>query len=138
MMNKVRTYYGLMQLQSYEERFQYLKLDGSLGSLTFGFDRYLNQSFYTSVEWKRVRNEVVVRDNACDLGISDRQLHGKIFVHHMNPITLEDIERSSDILLLSKYLITTSHVTHNAIHFGNEKNLVVLPRERTKGDTILW
>lgn len=134
----IRTYSELKRLLTFEERFNYLKLSRSVGSQTFGFDRYINQSFYSSREWKAVRREVIIRDNACDLGVEGRELFNKVYIHHMNPITIEDVEKGSDFLFDLEYLICTSHVTHNAIHFGNEESLINVLKERRKGDTTLW
>ena len=133
-----KNYSDLIKLKSFEERFDYLRLDSRIGVLTFGFDRYLNQSFYTSYKWRQIRRDVIVRDNACDLGIPERSIFGSIRVHHMNPITIEDLEFEKDIALDPEFLICVSHNTHNAIHFGNEKNLFDLTKERKKGDTSLW
>lgn len=137
--NKVRRYLELSQLQTFEERYKYLRLYGSVGQDTFGFDRYLNQQLYKSAEWKRIRDIVIVRDNACDLGIEGRDLHGRIYVHHMNPIGVSDIEESSEYLLNPEYLICVSLETHNAIHYGNEsfleRNKVVT---RSTNDTSPW
>lgn len=133
-----RNYNELIKLKTFEERFYYLKLDGSAGVTTFGFDRYLNQSFYTSARWRRVRRDVIVRDNACDLAIPERSIFGNIRVHHMNPITVKDLEFESAIVLDPDFLICVSLNTHNAIHFGSEKNLFTLPQERKEGDTTLW
>lgn len=133
-----RNYTELIQLKTFEERFEYLKLSGRTGVITFGFDRYLNQTFYRSQEWKRVRREVIIRDNACDLAIPDRSIISGVRVHHMNPVTAEDLEFGSSIILDPEYLICVSHNTHNAIHFGSKDNLVMLPKERKKGDTTLW
>ena len=137
-MDQYRNYSDLIKLKNFEERFDYLKLDGSTGISTFGFDRYLNQSFYTSYKWKQVRRDVIVRDQACDLGILDRSIFGNVRVHHMNPIAIEDLELERDIVLDPEFLICVSHNTHNAIHFGSEKNLMALPKERQRGDTTLW
>lgn len=133
-----RNYSDLIKLKSFEERYDYLKLDGSVGVITFGFDRYLNQSFYTSYAWRQVRRDVIARDQACDLGILERSIFGNIRVHHMNPITIEDLEFGRDIAIDPEFLICVSSNTHNAIHFGTEKNLMDLPKERKKGDTSLW
>lgn len=133
-----RNYTDLIKLKSFEERYNYLKLDGSVGVITFGFDRYLNQSFYTSYAWRQVRRDVIIRDQACDLGISERAIFGNIKVHHMNPITIEDLEFGRDIAINPEFLICVSSNTHNAIHFGTEKNLMDLPKERKRGDTTLW
>ena len=135
----IRTYSELIRLHSFEDRYQYLRLDGRVGEETFGFDRLINQYFYQrSREWDMVRKHVIVRDNGCDLGIEDRKIHGRILVHHMNPISLEDIERKSDILLEPEFLISTTHNTHNAIHYGDGHLLVVAPIVRTKNDTCPW
>lgn len=138
MKSKLRTYSDLKQLRTFEERYEYLKLDGQVGADTFGFDRYLNQVFYKSPEWRSVRNEVIVRDNGCDLGIEGREIHTKILVHHMNPISKEDILERSDILLNPEYLITTVKRTHDAIHYGDADTLIKDPIERTANDTCPW
>lgn len=135
---KLRTYTELKQLKTFEERYEYLKLDGQVGSDTFGFDRYLNQAFYRSPEWKSVRNQVIVRDNGCDLGIEGREIHTKILVHHMNPITKEDVLNRSDLLLNPEYLITTVKRTHDAIHYGDSNTLIKDPIERSANDTCPW
>ena len=134
----IRTYSELITLPTFEERFKYLQLDGSVGKDTFGFDRYINQNFYRSKEWKRVRNFVILRDNGCDLADDDYVIHGKIIIHHMNPITVRDIELVSDYLMNPEYLICTTHSTHNAIHYGDESLLMMLPTERRKNDTCPW
>lgn len=138
MKSKLRTYSELKQLKTFEERYEYLKLDGQVGVDTFGFDRYLNQVFYKSPEWRSVRNEVIVRDNGCDLGIEGREIHTKILVHHMNPISKEDILERSDILLNPEYLITTVKRTHDAIHYGDADTLLKDPIERSANDTCPW
>lgn len=138
MKSKLRTYTELKQLKTFEERYEYLKLDGQVGIDTFGFDRYLNQAFYRSPEWKSVRNQVIVRDNGCDLGIEGREIHTKILVHHMNPITKEDVLNRSDLLLNPEYLITTVKRTHDAIHYGDSETLIKDPIERTVNDTCPW
>ena len=140
-MNKtkiIRRYSELILLPTFEERFNYLRLGGSVGESTFGFDRYLNQVFYRSPEWKRIRDYVIIRDNGCDLGIEGYTIHGRILVHHMNPITVEDIERESDFLMNPEFLISTIHNTHNAIHYGDDSLLYKGPVERTKNDTCPW
>ena len=134
----IRTYSQLKQLQAFEERYDYLKLGGVVGEDTFGFDRYLNQNFYRSREWKHVRDEVIMRDNGCDLGVDGHEIRGKILIHHMNPITSEDIHRVSDYLLNPEYLICVAHRTHNAIHYGDESLIVTSPIERTQNDTCPW
>lgn len=134
----IRTYSELIQLPTFEERFQYLQLSGKVGKETFGFDRYLNQKFYRSAAWKRVRDQVIVRDNGCDLGIEDRMIGSRILIHHMNPINDKDILDLTSILLNPEYLICVSHNTHNAIHYGDENLLVKAPIARTKNDTCPW
>lgn len=134
----IKTYSELITLPTYEERYRYLRLGGQVGKETFGFDRYLNQVFYRSDEWRKVRDEVIIRDNGCDLGIEGREIHGRILIHHMNPITIEDIKNRSDFLLNPEYLITTVKNTHDAIHYGDEDLLITTPKERTKNDTCPW
>lgn len=134
----IKCYSELIQFNTFEERYRYLKLDGRVGEDTFGFDRYLNQIFYRSQKWKRIRNEVIIRDNGCDLGMEGHEIHGRVLIHHMNPITLKDIERESEFLLDPEYLISTIHNTHNAIHYGDEKLLVVAPIVRARNDTCPW
>lgn len=135
----IKTYSELVKLNSFEERYKYLKLEGKVGEDTFGFDRYLNQIFYKTDEWKSVRDYVISRDNGCDLGMSDREIKfGKILVHHMNPITKEDILNRSDMLLNPEYLITTTKNTHDAIHYGSDDLLYQDPIERYKNDTCPW
>lgn len=135
----IRTYSELMTLPSFEERYRYLKLDGRVGEDTFGFDRYMNQKFYRSAEWKRVRDYVIVRDNGCDLGIEDRPIRaGRILIHHMNPVTVSDIRYATDALLNPEYLISVTHETHNAIHYGDEEQLVKDPIVRKPNDTCPW
>lgn len=134
----IRTYSELITLPTFEERFEYLQLNGTVGKDTFGFDRYLNQNFYRSTAWKRVRDQVIVRDNGCDLGIEDRSIYGKILIHHMNPINDKDILDLTEFLLNPEYLICVSHSTHNAIHYSNENLLVKDPIVRTKNDTCPW
>lgn len=137
-MRTIRTYSELIRLPTFEERFRYLKLDGLVGKDTFGFDRYLNQEFYRSKEWKEVRDFVIVRDNGCDLGMDGYEIVGRIYIHHMNPITVNDIVHSSDFLLNPDYLVCVSHNTHNAVHYGDENLLVTAPVERRKNDTCPW
>lgn len=132
-----RSYTELSKLKAFEDRFNYLKLNEKTGVETFGYDRYLNQIFYKSQKWKRVRDEVIIRDNGCDLGVDGFEITGKIIIHHMNPITLEDIEKNSNDMCNPEYLICVSHSTHNHIHFGNDiiNNDII---ERKPGDTKLW
>lgn len=134
----IRTYTELMKLQTFEERYRYLKLVARVGDETFGFDRYLNQQFYHSQEWKSIRNEIIIRDNACDLGIIGREMSKGIIIHHMNPITKDDLIHQSDFLLNPDYLICTSKKTHSAIHYGDESLLFDGITERTKDDTCPW
>lgn len=134
-----RTYSDLSKLKSFEERFDYLKLDGAVGKETFGFDRYLNQALYSSKEWKHIKNQVIIRDEGCDLGISGNKINRKAIIHHMNPITREQIENRDPEIFNPEYLITVSHSTHNAIHYG-DKDLLArqAPVERKQGDTVPW
>ena len=134
----IRTYSELITLPTFEERYRYLRLGGSVGKETFGFDRWLNQKFYKDSEWLSIRDFVIVRDNGCDLGIPDREIYGRIIVHHMNPITKDDILRRSDLLLNPEYLISTVKNTHDAIHYGDENLLITTPIERSKNDTCPW
>ena len=137
-MTNIKTYSELINLPTFEERYQYLRLQGSVGADTFGFDRYLNQQFYRSAEWKRIRDQVIIRDNGCDLGSEDRPIGGRIIIHHMNPITAADIHQATQMLLNLEYLICVSHSTHNAIHYGDEELLIPNPVERSKNDTCPW
>lgn len=137
-MRNIKTYSELIQLPTFEERFRYLKLDGKVGETTFGFDRYLNQIFYGSSEWKAVRDRVIVRDLGCDLGIEGREIYGRILIHHMNPITIKDVKEGSDFLLNPEYLISTYKTTHDAIHYGDESLLITAPVTRSKNDTCPW
>lgn len=135
----IRTYSELSKLATFKERFNYLSLNGQVGKDTFGFDRIFNQKFYTSKEWRHIRDLVIVRDNGCDLGIEGYDIVGQnLIIHHINPISLEDIESKSDILLNPEYLITTTHNTHNAIHYGDDKLLITGPIQRSKNDTCPW
>lgn len=134
----IRTYSELITIPSFEERFQYLKLNGFVGKETFGFDRYLNQNFYRSKEWRRIRDQIIVRDLGCDLGISDREIQGNIIIHHMNPISSKDIIDMTEYLTNPDYLICTTLMTHNAIHYGDESLLITAPIERRPNDTCPW
>lgn len=135
---KIRTYSELITLQTFEERFEYLRLDGRVGEETFGFDRYLNQVFYKSKEWLQVRDQVIARDNGCDLGMEGHEIYSKILVHHMNPISKEDILQRSEWLLNPEYLICTIKNTHDAIHYGDQSLLITAPIERRPNDTCPW
>lgn len=134
----MKRYSELSQLKTFEERFNYLKLGGCVGRDTFGFDRYLNQIFYQSTEWRRVRDQVIIRDNGCDLGILDRPIQGKILIHHLNPITAKDIEERNADIINPEFLIAVSHITHNAIHYGDENLLAKDPIVRMPNDTCPW
>lgn len=133
-----RTFSELLQLKSFEDRFAYLKLAGEVGSPTFGYDRYFNQQFYHSSEWRRTRNRIILRDNGCDLSMPDYEIHGRIYIHHLNPITKQDVEECSDILFDPENLVCVSFDTHNSIHYGDERTLPKLPIERVPGDTCPW
>ena len=137
-MTIIRTYSELRTLPTFEERYRYLQLNGSVGKDTFGFDRYLNQVFYRSQEWKSIRDFVIVRDNGCDLGVEGYEIHGRIIIHHLNPLTVKDITTASIYLLDPEYLICTTHNTHNAIHYGDEGLLISAPIVRTRNDTCPW
>lgn len=134
----IRTYQELIRLPTFKERYEYLRLGGRVGFDTFGFDRYLNQAFYRSPEWKQIRRQVIIRDNGCDLGADGYEIRGTILIHHMNPLRAEDILERSDLLLNPDYLICTAHATHNAIHYGDESLLDIGPVERRPNDTCPW
>ena len=135
---KIRTYSELIQFDNYIDRYNYLKLGGKVGEETFGFDRYLNQQFYKSKEWLRLRDEIIIRDNACDLGIPDREISSRVIIHHMNPITKNDIINQTEYLLNPEYMICVTKRTHDAIHYGDESLLFTCIVERTKNDTCPW
>lgn len=134
----IRTYKELITIPTFEERFKYLQLNGSVAKETFGFDRYINQKFYRSREWKALRDFVIIRDNGCDLGVEGYDIFGRIYIHHMNPILAKDIVSESEYLLNPEYLICTTHNTHNAIHYGDENLLFTAPIVRSKNDTCPW
>lgn len=134
----IKTYKDLRRLSTFEERFEYLKLSGSVGAATFGFDRYLNQLLYHSKDWRRTRDHIIVRDNGCDLGIDDRDIHNGILIHHLNPITVKNIERNDDCVFDPNNLICTCHNTHQAIHYGDSNLLTRLPDIRRQNDTCPW
>ena len=140
MMNTtIRTYSELIMLPTFEERFRYLKLGGKVGADTYGFDRYLNQQFYQhDPMWRSSRDTVIIRDNGCDLGVEGYEIHCKIIVHHMNPVTMDDIIKKRDWIYDPEFLICTVHNTHNAIHYGDEHLLTKAPIVRTKNDTCPW
>lgn len=139
-MSIIKCYSELVRFPNFKERYEYLRLNGAVGKETFGFDRYMNQAFYRSPEWRRVRDYVVARDNGCDLGIEGHEIHRsvKVIIHHMNPILPEDIRDRNDMILDPEYLITTIHDTHLAIHYGDEKLLMQEPVKRFPGDTCPW
>lgn len=134
----IKTYSELITIPTFEERYEYLRLGGQVGVQTFGFDRWLNQRFYKDPEWLAVRNIVIMRDNGCDLGIPGREIHSRILIHHMNPITKEDIVLRSKFLLDPEYLICTIKNTHDAIHYGDRDLLITGPVERSLNDTCPW
>ena len=134
----IKTYSELSKLTTFEERYRYLRLGGHVGEETFGFDRWINQMFYKDPEWLKIRDEVIIRDNGCDLGIEGREIYSRIIVHHMNPITKADILDRSEFLLNPEYLICTVKNTHDAIHYGDENLLITLPMERNVNDTCPW
>lgn len=138
MITRIRTYSELSRLSTFDDRFKYLALRGGVGDRTFGFDRYINQMFYASAEWKRVRQHVILRDNGCDLGLEGYEIHNRLYVHHMNPMEVEDIADGDSRNLDPEFLITTTHRTHNAIHYGDEGQLPKPIVERRRGDTKLW
>jgi len=135
---KTRSYHELRRFHTFEERYDYLKISGEVGKITFGFDRWMNQQFYTSTEWKHVRSEVIARDRGCDLGIEDHEIYDRIYIHHMNPMSPADIEQGSSDILDPEFLISTTHATHNAIHYGDSSLLRKPLIERRVGDTRLW
>ena len=136
---KTRTYSELIFLPTFEERFEYLKLRGKIGEDTFGFDRWINQNFYRSKEWKRIRDQVILRDNGCDLACPDREIYGKAIIHHMNPVNIQDIVDATEYLLNPEFLICTTLETHNAIHYGDSSGLLrTKPTVRLPNDTCPW
>lgn len=134
----IKIYSELSKLKTFKERYLYLRLDGIVGEETFGFDRYLNQILYKSDEWKRCRRDIIIRDNGCDLGCEGFEVHGRILIHHINPITVDDIVNRNPKVFDPENLILTSHNTHQAIHYGNEDLLIQAPIERFKNDTCPW
>ena len=137
-MTMIRRYSELRRIPTFEERFDYLKLNGSVGRETFGFDRYINQRFYTSKEWRDIRHHVITRDLGLDLGAEGYEINSRILIHHMNPIVVDDILHKNDDILDPEFLITTCHNTHNAIHYGDSSLLPKPLVERSRGDTKLW
>jgi len=134
----IRRYSELMRIPTFEERFEYLRLDGQVGADTFGSDRYLNQIFYKSPEWKKIRDEIIIRDQCCDLAMPGYDIHGPVLIHHLNPITKADILSRTDLLLNPEYLVCTIQSTHNAIHYGDVNLLITNPIERKPNDTCPW
>ena len=134
----IRTYSELITIPTFEERFEYLQLKGSVGKDTFGYDRYLNQVLYRSPEWKRLRNQIIIRDDGCDLACDGYDVYGKVLIHHLNPITVEDVLARSRKVFDPDNLVCVSHNTHNAIHYGDVDLLVTRPIIRTKNDTCPW
>lgn len=137
-MTLVRSYSELKQISGFAERFEYLQLRSQVGIATFGFERYLNQRFYTSTQWRHVRNQVIARDEGCDLGVRDHEIWDKVIVHHMNPMSVDSITHADESILDPEYLICVTMSTHNAIHYGDKSLLVKMPVERRPGDTKLW
>lgn len=133
-----RSYSELCKLSTFKERFDYLKLGGVVGEETFGWDRYINQILYKSPRWRQTRDRIIVRDNGCDLGLDGYDIHGKVLVHHINPITVDDITYDRDCVYDPENLISTALLTHNAIHYGDENLLISDPIERTMNDTCPW
>lgn len=137
-MSRTRSYSELRRFTEFDDRFEYLKLDGDVGRSTFGFDRYINQQFYASYQWKMARREVIMRDNGCDLGVPGYEIHGALLIHHINPMVVDDILHGEEWIFDPEYLITTTQNTHNAIHFGAENLLPKVVIARNPNDTRLW
>ena len=138
LMTMVRTYLALSRLKTFEERYEYLKLNGVVGVTTFGYDRYLNQNLYKSKRWLQSRDEVIIRDDGCDLGVLGHTIYGRILVHHINPLTLKDLELERDVVFDTRFIISTTMNTHNAIHYGDATLLLTIPPERKRNDTCPW
>lgn len=133
-----KTYSELIRYDTFDDRFEYLRLHGDVGRSTFGFDRWINQQFYRSREWKHCREFVIIRDDGCDLGVSGYEIHGELLVHHINPIVVSDIVHGEEWIFNPEFLITTTHVTHNAIHYSDKSLLPKVVVARQAGDTRLW
>ena len=133
-----KTYSEMVEFPTFEERFEYLKLGGKVGEATFGFDRYLNQTLYRSAEWRRFRNKIIVRDQGCDLGIEDRSIGDRVIIHHLNPITIDDIVKRHPCLFDPENVVCVSFMTHEAIHYGDDSLLIKNPIERRPNDTCPW
>lgn len=138
MMTRIRCYRELQRFETFEERFDYLSLLGQVGQDTFGFDRWINQKFYTSREWRKVRQAIIIRDNGCDLGIPGCEIHTDLLIHHMNPVTKDQLIHNAEEALDIEFLVCTTKITHNAIHYGTSTSLKSLPIVRGPGDTRLW
>lgn len=138
MSRRSKSYFAVSRLETFEERFDYLKLGGQVGAATFGFDRWINQRFYQSREWQLARNAVIVRDDGCDLGVPGYEIESKLLVHHINPLTPEDLDQGLEWICDPEFLITTSKRTHNAIHYGDKSLLPQRHVARRPGDTRLW
>ena len=138
MTSRIRTYRELVRLHTFKERFEYLSLRGSVGYATFGYERWVNQAFYRSAQWRHIRQQVIARDLACDLAFPDHEIHDRLIVHHMNPMSADEIVDAEDVILDPEFLITTQHATHNAIHYGDASLLPAPLVERRPGDTKLW
>ena len=134
----IKTYSALITIPTFAERVEYLKLSGIVGRDTFGYDRYLNQILYNSPEWKRFRRDIIIRDNGCDLACEGYEIRGRIIIHHINTISIEDIVNRNPMVFDPENVITTTHNTHNAIHYGDKELLVTVPIERSANDTCLW
>jgi len=134
----IRSYSQLQELPTFQERFRYLALRGGVGVATFGYDRWMNQQFYTSAQWRHIRSHVIARDNGCDLGIEGYDIHSGLYIHHMNPITAEDLKNGNEDIVDPEFLITVTHITHNAIHYGDERQAPRQLEGRSPGDTKLW
>lgn len=134
----IRTYKEMISFPTFKERFDYLKLNGVVGESTFGFHRIVNQSFYSSREWRSIRSKVIIRDDGCDLGVEDRPINDRVHIHHLNPVTLEQLEDNSSMLYDLDNLVCVSYATHLAIHYGDDSILFPDLIERTPGDTKLW
>lgn len=135
---RIRTYSELSQIPTFEERYEYLALRGVVGEPTFGYDRWINQAFYRSAEWRHIRNYVIYRDLGCDLGVEGYEIHDKVIIHHMNPMQQADLLHGNDDIVNLEYLISTTHKTHNAIHYGDARLLPKQYTPRRPGDTKLW
>lgn len=138
MTTRLRTYRELRRLDNFMDRYHYLALRGSVGDPTFGFDRYINQQFYRSTQWRNLRRDIIVRDLGCDLGVEGYEIHDRVYIHHMNPMTVRDLVDNDDNILNPEFLISVTHTTHNAIHYGDESKLPRQLIERRPGDTSLW